>query len=203
MKPSTKAPLPIAIIEDNRFTRDGLSLIFDQEDEFELLGSYDSCEAALNDPRFQRVKLMLLDLRLSGLSGSQAVRSLLTKFPHLWIIICTAYEDDEEVFRSIAAGAIGFISKKSSPAEFLLSVRNVISGGSPMTPNLANQILQKMKKMYPESLTELQLKVLKKIATGESYRKVAASLGISELEVLCTLRTVYNWIHQNFNKQKI
>ena len=203
MRPSTKSPLPIAIIEDNRFIRDGLSLIFAQGDEFELLGSYDSCEAALNDPKFQRVKLILLDLRLSGLSGSQAVRSFLAKFPHLWIIIITAYDDDEEIFRSIAAGAIGFISKKSSPAEFLLSVRNVVSGGSPMTPNLANQILQKIAKMHHGSLTNLQLKVLGKIARGESYRKVAASLGISELAVLCTLRTVYNWIHQNFNKQKI
>ncbi len=208
MTRSTNLPISLAIIEDNRFTRDGLSLLLQREVDFQLLGSYASCEDALADPGFPLAQLVLLDLRLPGLSGRQAVHCLLRQFPHFWIVITTAYEDEKEIFHTIAAGAVGFVSKKTSPAELLAALRNVASGGSPMTPDLARQILQRMEKfplwtnIQTPALTTLQHNILQRLALGESYRTVARSLRVSEEAVFQNLRAVYYWIHHQFNKTK-
>jgi len=111
------------------------------------------------------------------------------------VIICTAYEDDENVFESIEAGAVGFLSKKASPTELIKTLRLVNEGGSPITPNVAVKIVSFFKreenKKSGSVLTETEKKILEKISIGKSYTTVATELSVKEEELLTIVRSVY------------
>lgn len=187
--------IKIAIIEDNRFIRDGLKIVLDAEQDIELIGSYPSCEDAFYYDDIENANLVIMDINLTGISGIEGVKYLKKHFPAIEVIICTAYEDDENVFNAIIAGAVGFLSKKAFPAELIKTLRMVNDGGSPITPNVAAKIFsffQKQElKQGKTALKDIELKVLEKISVGKSYTTVAQELYESEEEILFQVRSIY------------
>ena len=187
----------IALIEDNRFIRSGIEFILSKEPDFKLAGSYQSCEEAFYYDDIGYADIVLMDIKLPGISGIEGVRYLKKHFPEMVIIICTAYEDDENVFNAIAAGAVGFVAKKASPAVLLKTLRNVARGGSPMTPNVARNIISSFEEQTSKQiknrseLTEKEIKVLEKISVGKSYTTVARELSATEEDVLFQIRIIY------------
>lgn len=190
-------PIHAAIIEDNRFIRNGMEIMFEAEPDFELVGSYPSCEDAFYYEEIGRANIVLMDIRLPGISGIEGIKYLKKHFSEMLIIVCTAYEDDENVFQAIAAGAVGFVSKKTPAKELLSTLRNVIKGGSPMTPNVARNIKaaferQKLKLINNGSdLNELENEILEKVSIGKSYSTVASELCETEKEIMYMIRSIY------------
>lgn len=209
MLTDTSKPIPTAIIEDNRFVRNGLSLILQNEQDFELIGSYASCEEAFADDELSRAKVILMDLKLPGMSGIEGVRFFKKQYPGMLIVVCTAYEDDENVFDSISSGAIGFLEKKTPPAELLKILRVVVKGGSPITPGVARKIrsLSNKHMINPTQskikLTGEELDILEKIAIGKSYQTVAKEFTVSELEVLIMVRKIYQKLQMQLAEDRI
>jgi len=195
-------PVMIAIIEDNRFIRKGFEIMLNNEPDFDLVGSYQSCEEAFYYEEISKTNIVLMDIKLPGISGIEGIKYLKKHFPEMLIIVCTAYEDDENVFQAIAAGAVGFISKKASPKELVASLRKVATGGSPMTPNVARNILssfEKPRSYYTQNESELTDKekiILEKISSGKSYVTTANELSLSEEDILLNIRSIYGKLHK-------
>jgi DNA-binding NarL/FixJ family response regulator len=200
MSTNSNNPIKVAIIEDNRFIRDGLKIILDAEQNIELIGSYSSCEDAFYYDDLGNADIIIMDLNLPGISGIEGVKYLKKNLPSIKIIICTAYEDDINVFKAIAAGAVGFLSKKASPSELIKTIKIVNEGGSPITPNVAVKIMSFNKKAEADlSLTENEKKILEKISIGKSYKNTADELELNEEEVLTHIRNVYVKMQKNIN----
>lgn len=195
MSTNSNNPIKVAIIEDNRFIRDGLKLMLDVEQDMELVGSYPSCEDAFYYDDLENADIVIMDINLPGISGIEGVEYLQKHLPTIKIIICTAYEDDENVFNAIAAGAVGFLSKKASPAEVVKTLKLVNQGGSPITPNVAVKIIsffqkQESKRGYIK-LSKIEKEVLNKITLGKSYLTIAHELYKSEEEILFQIRSIF------------
>jgi DNA-binding NarL/FixJ family response regulator len=190
-------PIKVAIIEDNRFIRSGLEIILQAETDFELVGSYQSCEDAFYYNKIGTANIVLMDIKLPGISGIDGIKYLKQHYPSILILVCTAYEDDENVFEAIAAGAVGFVSKKTPAKELLSTLRNAVNGGSPMTPNVARNIkssfqLQKKNQLKNGSdLNEIENDILEKISIGKSYVTVSDELSVEERELFLKIRSIY------------
>ncbi len=208
MNSNPDQPTPVALIENNRFTRNGLILLFENEPDFELVGAYPSCEKAFSDPDLVRAQLIIMDLKLPGMSGIEGVRYLKNRYPGMSIIVCTAYEDNANIFDSISSGAIGFLEKKTPPAELLKILRVVAKGGSPITPGVAQKIRSLSNKLMITpaqskiKLTKKELEILEKIALGKSYQTVANEISTSEMDLLIMIRKVYQKLHAQLSEDK-
>jgi len=200
-------PIKVAIIEDNRFIRDGLKIMLDVEQDLKLVGSYPSCEEAFHYDDIGNADLVIIDINLPGISGIEGVKYLKKYLPLVKVIICTAYEDDENVFDAIAAGAVGFLSKKASPTELIKTLRLVNQGGSPITPNVAVKIISFFQKQELKqdsiALTENEKKILEKISLGKSYTTVAKELIETEEEILIQIRAIYKKMQNKLTKINI
>ncbi len=204
---SADSKIFIAIVEDNKFIRNGWEILFNAEPFFEVIGSFSNCSDAFNSGTLGKADIIILDIKLPGISGIEGAKYLSKHYPRSLILISTAYEDDKNVFDAISSGAIGFIPKKSSPSEFIKSIRLTLNGGSPMTPNVARQIIsrQKLSSLGKEDVTKLftpiQKSVIEKISAGKTYNTVAAELNKSVREIMIEIRKIYSLIHKNLNKK--
>ena len=197
MTTNSDKKIRIAIIEDNRFIRNGWEMLFDGAPEFEVTGSYASCEDAFNKDDINEAEIVLMDLRLPGLSGIEGIKYIKENFPEIEILVCSAYEDDENIFKAITAGAIGFIAKKALPKELLNTVLMAVKGGSPITPNVARKIMGIFRKQTPRivncasNLNDTDLRILNRIVLGKSYATVARELLLTSEEVSNNIRNIY------------
>ena len=189
--------IPIAIIEDNRFIRNGWEMLFDSAPEFEVTGSYASCEDAFSKGDIKNTEIILMDLRLPGISGIEGIKYIKENFPQIEILVCSAYEDDKNIFEAITAGAVGFIAKKALPDELLNTVIMAVHGGSPITPNVARKIVSLFRKQTPSSvncvsnLNDTDIRILNRIVLGKSYATVARELLLTSEEVSNNIRNIY------------
>lgn len=136
MAQTTDKPISIAIVEDNREIRDGLAVLINGSPGFTCVATYGSAEDALAELLDAPPDVVLMDIRLPKMSGIECVLRLREGLPELQIMMLTMYEDDELVFKSLKAGATGYILKKTPPAELLDAIRNLHNGGSPMSSQI-------------------------------------------------------------------
>ena len=197
MSSEKTSAIRIAIIEDNKFIRSGIELILNSEPDFILIGSYQSCEVAFYNEEISESDIVIMDIRLPGMSGIDGISYLKKHSPEILILVYTAFEDDENIIRAISAGAVGFLSKKIPVKELLSTLRNLSTGCSPITPNVARNILSLFQKQAHDQLTkefgltETEEKILEKISSGKSYTTVAAELMLTEKEILINVRSIY------------
>jgi DNA-binding NarL/FixJ family response regulator len=166
--------ISILIIEDNRYMREGWETFINFEDDMEVVGSYDSCEAAFSEKKIEKSTIILMDIGLPGMSGIEGVIHVKKHFPHISVIMATVYDDDDHIFNSLKAGADGYLMKKSTPEELIKAIRDVESGGSPLTPNVAKKVLKSLflPKNDEVKLTEREQQILKELSTGKSYAAI-------------------------------
>ena len=186
----------VALIEDKRMTREGLGAILDRDSDLECVGLYSSLEAGLPGLESRPCDVLLLDIHLPGMSGVEGVRVLKERFPEIRILILTVYEEEDKVFESMCGGASGYLLKKSTPAQIVEAVREARRGNSPLSPEVARQIVERLRaagvrKRRPSSLTDQELNVLKLLAEGHSYHSASQRLGVSINTVRDHVRDVY------------
>ncbi len=190
----------IIIIEDNKFIREGWQAVINQQEDFTVTGAYRSCEEAFEDTgKFGEADLVIMDIGLPGVSGIEGVKFLRRKYPDLTIIMCTVYEDEDKIFDALCAGAVGYLSKKTSPDKLIESLREACSGGSPMSPNVARKVIKSFQKTNEiktpvgviEKLTEREEQILSLMAQGKTYSEIAENLFLSIDGVYYHIRHIY------------
>lgn len=186
----------IALVEDKRLIREGLGAILDRAAGLACVGTYASAEDALRGLEESPADVLLLDIQLPGMSGIEAVRVLCKRFPDTKILMLTVYEDEEKVFEAIRNGACGYLLKKTPPPQIAEAVRQARAGGSPLSPEVARQIVRHFQsEPAPErrdcALTSQERSLVRLLAEGFSYQSAAEQLGVSINTVRDHVRSVY------------
>jgi len=191
--PTNSQPdIRIALVDDDPNVRLGLSKLIDESDGFICVGKYVNCESALEMIVEDDPDVLLLDIELPGMSGSQGVLLLKEKLPQLEVLMLTHHEENDNVFESLSNGASGYLLKNESHDKLLQAIREVRDGGSPMSMNIARMVTQSFqRKPPPEPLSRREQEVLDKLQKGHSYQAIADVLFISKSTVKFHIKNIY------------
>ena len=189
-------PLRVAIVEDQREVREGLAVLINGTPGFHCTGNYRTMEEALRVLEKEPPDVLLTDIGLPLMSGTDGIRILKKLYPDLSILALTVYKDDEDIFDALCAGASGYLLKNTTPARLLECLREVVAGGAPMSPQVAQQVIRLFREISPPlkaeyRLTPQETELLKLMVDGYHYKEAAAKLNITINTVSFHVRNIY------------
>ena len=192
--------IKVAIVDDDEGIRGSLSTLIKRAPGFKLVGEYANGETALKEIPRMLPDVVIMDINLTGMKGYECVRQLKAAHPAVQFLMLTVYEDSDSLFNSLRAGASGYLLKRTASARLLEAIREVFSGGAPMTPQLARRVVQFFSKPAGEStplakLTPAEREFLDQLAKGYAYKEIADRMSISIDTVRSYVRTVYEKLH--------
>jgi DNA-binding NarL/FixJ family response regulator len=197
-----------AIVEDHHKFRECLEFLLNNTPGYRCVGSFRSMEEALEKIKFELPDVALVDIGLPGMSGVEGVRILKERHPGIILLMNTVYDDDERIFDALCAGASGYLLKKTPPARLLESVKEAIAGGAPMSPEVASRVLTIFRDIRPPEradhrLTPHELRLLKLLVEGHSYKTAAAELGVSVKTISFHLQKIYEKLHVHSKSEAV
>ena len=179
--------MKILLCDDQAVIRDGLEMLLNLEKDFQVIGAAQDGAEAVELAAQKQPDLILMDLKMPIMNGSEATRQIRAKFPHIKILVLTTYDDDEWVFDAIRAGASGYLLKDTSRQKIVEAIRGTMDGKSFVDPAIAGKLLNQVasRQTQPASiltdkLTERELDVLRLIAKGINNSEIAIQLHLSE-----------------------
>ncbi len=190
----------ISIVEDNDKLRGTLAKVINRADGFKCVSDYGSAEDALADLPKIKPDVVLMDINLPGMNGVECVRKLKVILPATQVMMLTVYEDTDNIFNALAAGASGYMLKRTPAKELLEAIHEVRRGGSPMTTHIARKVVLSFQKSAAASaktagelseLSDREQQVLDLLAQGLIYKEIAEKLGISYETVHTYIRRIY------------
>ena len=189
-------PITVSIVEDNDQLRATLARVINRAEGFQCLSHYANAEDALKDLPNIRPGVVLMDINLPGMNGVECVRQLKQLLPPTQVMMLTVYEDTENIFNALAAGASGYMLKRTPRDELLDAIREVHRGGSPMTTHIARKVVQSFQKTpamteATENLSPREAEVLDLLSQGLIYKEISDKLGISYETVHTYIRRIY------------
>jgi len=198
----------VAIIEDDRATREGLGMLISGTPGYNCVATFRSVEDALRWSGAEMPDVLLLDIHLPGMLGSEGVGLLHEKFTGIEIIMLTVYAEQDKVFESICNGACGYLLKETPPARLLEAITEAHHGGAPMSPEIARKVITLFQKTgKPEKfdghLTPQEGRLLKLLVEGYSYRGAADQLGISINTIRDHIRSIYDKLHVHSKSEAV
>ncbi len=187
----------VMLIEDQREVREGLAVLINGSPGFSCMASFRTMEEALEAIENRPPNVVLTDIGLPGMSGVEGIRILKERYPNLPVVALTVYDDDEDIFDALCAGACGYLLKNVAPARLLESLKEVVCGGAPMSPEIARRVVNLFREFRtperaPHSLTQQEAELLRLMVEGHSYKTAAADLGISVSTVSFHLQNIYS-----------
>ena len=189
-------PITVSIVEDQDQLRNTLARVINRADGFECVSTCGSAEAALEELPKKNPNVVLMDINLPGMNGVECARKLKQLAPQIQIVMLTVYEDTDNIFNALAAGASGYLLKRTTTPELLESIREVHRGGSPMTAHIARKVVLSFQKPAAspdgtEDLSPREKEVLDCLSQGFLYKEIAEKLGISYETVHTYIRRIY------------
>lgn len=187
--------IAVAIVEDIKEIREGLQLLIDSSNDFMCKEVHETAEDALKDLPISQPDVVLMDINLPGMNGIDCVRQLKHQCPGTQFIMSTVYEDDENIFESLKAGASGYLLKKTEPAKILEAIKEVYAGGSPMSSQIARKVIASFQAKPgiddAGMLTPKEKEILKALSKGLRYKEIAFEMHISIETVRSHVRRIY------------
>lgn len=192
-------PTTVSIVEDNDQLRGTLARVLNRADGFQCVGEHGTAEAGLEEIPKEKPNVVLMDINLPGMNGVECVRKLKPLLPQTHIIMLTVYEDTDNIFNALAAGATGYMLKRTPRDELLAAIQDVLHGGSPMSAHIARKVVQSFQRPAPATspateeaaLSPREKEVLDCLAQGFLYKEIAEKLGISYETVHTYIRRIY------------
>jgi DNA-binding NarL/FixJ family response regulator len=190
----------VSIVEDDESIREGLRAIINGSQGFACVSAHASAEDAMAHLPDVQADVVLMDINLPKMSGIQCVRHLKQRQPSAHVLMLTVYEDGDSIFDSLAAGASGYLLKRTPPAKIIEAIQEVHAGGSPMSSGIARKVVQSFHRMglsqqEGENLTKREEEILALLARGYRYKEIADELFISVETVRSHLHSVYEKLH--------
>ena len=201
----------VIVVEDDSRLRSGLEEIIDSDSACECVGAFGSGEEALEMAPALEPQVAVMDINLPGMDGIECVRQLSEKLPSLQIVMLTVYQDTDNLFRALAAGAHGYLVKPARARDLLAAIRDIHQGGAPMTSALARKVVDAFLKqtppIYPQSvpngpaadgdgeLAPREREVLDLLAQGFSYKEIADKLTVGFATVHTYVLRIYKKLH--------
>ena len=193
--PSRPGPLRVAIVDDDRLIREGLTALIDGTPGYRCTGAFRTMEDALARTWSEVPDVALVDIGLPGMSGIKGLPLLRERYPRVALLVLTVYEDDERIFEALCAGATGYLLKKTPPAKLLESLGEALHG-APMSPEVALRVLKLFREIRPPGtgdydLTAHELRLLKLLVEGHNYQSAATELGVAFSTINFHMQNIY------------
>ena len=193
--------IAVSIVEDDPGVRSSLVKLINSSPGYRCVSQHSSAENALEEIPKLKPDVALMDINLPGLNGVECVRKLKPLLPRTQVIMLTVYQNTDNIFKALAAGATGYMLKQTPPAELLAAIRDVNAGGSPMNSHIARKIVQSFQESSAaprdgsEALSPREAEVLDLLAKGFLYKEIADQMKISYATVHTHIRHVYEKLH--------
>jgi len=201
--------ISVSIIEDDSQARKILCDWIRRADGFRFVSDHASAESAIAGLPEEKPEVVLTDINLPGMNGIECVRKMKPALPEAQFVMLTVYEDADHIFHALAAGATGYLLKQPPRHELLGALKQVHSGGSPMTSNIARKVVQSFQQLAPSSIAQAaelsgrESEVLDLLARGFLYKEIAESLSISLPTVNTYIRRIYEKLHVRSRAQAV
>jgi DNA-binding NarL/FixJ family response regulator len=184
----------VLLADDHGLVRDGLARLLGSVPDIEVVAAAADGRAAIRLAREHRPDVILMDLRMPGMDGSEATRLLLADDPAAQVVILTSFSERDEILTALDAGAIGYLLKDAEPDEVIRGVRAAAHGESPLAPKAAREVLGSRGSGTPPQLSDREREVLQLVTRGLPNKLIARDLGISEKTVKAHLTTIFQRI---------
>jgi DNA-binding NarL/FixJ family response regulator len=191
-------PIKILIFEDNTDLRQGLCQLLMLREEFQVVGNFGDARNAKEIVVKSRPDVILMDIDMPGLNGVEAVRQIREYDMTTQIIMLTVFDDNNHVFDALMAGANGYLLKRNVSDRLILAIQEVLEGGAPMSPSIARLVIDKLHIQKPSNeymLSEREKEILRSLSKGNSFKLIAADLGISFETVRTHIKRIYDKLH--------
>ena len=195
-----KKIISVSIVDDEADLREHIAGYLAAAGNIRCTSAYASAEEALEHLPQDKPDVVLMDINLGGMDGIECVRRLTALAPNAQVVMLTVFEDSDQIFRALAAGASGYLLKRLSPKKLVEAIEEVCNGGSPMSASIARKVVQSFKAAKPRGDTSAELSqrersVLNGLAEGLAYKQIADQLGVSIHTVRNYIRRIYEKLH--------
>lgn len=193
-------PLRVSLVEDDPGTRESVAAVLRGSAQISFVCAYPSAEDALWGLRRDPPEVALVDINLPGMSGIECVGQMKAELPRVEFLMLTTYEDSDLIFKSLRAGASGYLLKRASSSELIEAIGQVRAGGSPMSMPIARKVVSHFQTIRQpggemEKLTPREHEILSLLAKGYYYKEIAETLGVTISTVRAHLHAVYGKLH--------
>ncbi len=208
LSPASTAPIAVMIVEDDDSTRESLARWIQKADGVACTERFPDAESAAVPLLESKPDVALIDINLPGLSGIEFVRELKPRVPETQFVMFTVYEDSTHIFDALAAGATGYLLKRTTPEALIAALRDAHAGGSPMTSNIARKVVQSLHQVTPKPKSSLKLskresEVLVLLAQGHLYKEIADTMGVALPTINSFIRRIYEKLHVHSRAQAV
>jgi DNA-binding NarL/FixJ family response regulator len=192
--------ITISIVDDEAGLRLSMATFINGAPGFKCVSAYASAEEALRKLPGDQPDVVLMDINMAGMNGIECVSRLKADNPEMQIVMLTVYDDAEQIFKALSAGASGYMLKRATPSNLLEAIRDVDEGGSPMSATIARKVVASFQKHAGAGarfgdLSAREQMVLECLARGSPYKQIAAELEITVPTVRSYLRRIYEKLH--------
>jgi DNA-binding NarL/FixJ family response regulator len=204
----TGTAIKVGIVEDQPKIREGLRYLIDGTEGYRCVGCFGSMEEALARIAREVPDVLLLDIGLPGMSGIDGLPRIKEKYPGLAVLMLTVYSEDRRIFDALCAGACGYLLKNTPPARLLESLNEALSGGAPMSPDVARRVVALFREIrVPDraghKLTPHEIRILTLLVEGHNCKTAADELGVSVNTIRFHMRSIYEKLQVHSKSQAV
>ncbi len=196
------------LYEDNPQLREGLTMLIDGSEGYQVLASFKNCNNVLSEVEAFKPDVILMDIDMPGVNGIEGLKLIRQHNHEVKVLMLTVFDDNKNVFEALKSGANGYVLKKTPPAKLLEYILEAASGGAPMTSSIATQVL----KMFSEvqvpqgedyNLSDREKEVLQHLVNGYSYKMIASDMFIAIDTVRSHIKKIYEKLHVNSKSEAV
>lgn len=198
----------VLIYEDNPQLREGLTMLIDGSDGFNVVASYKNCNNIIPELEAWMPDVILMDIDMPGVNGIEGLKKVREQNQDVKVLMLTVFDDNKNVFEALKNGANGYLLKKTPPAKLLEYIGDVASGGAPMTSSIATQVLKMFSEMPQQTNNEYNLsdrekQVLQLLVNGYSYKMIANDMFIAIDTVRSHIKKIYEKLQVNSKSEAV
>jgi len=198
----------VLIYEDNPQLREGLTMLIDGSEGFNVVAAYKNCNNILDEMEAWTPDVVLMDIDMPGINGIEGLKKVRQINQEVKVLMLTVFDDNKSVFEALKSGANGYLLKKTPPAKLLEYIEDVASGGAPMTSSIATQVLKMFSELPQQTnaeynLSEREKQVLNLLVNGYSYKMIAAEMFIAIDTVRSHIKKIYEKLQVNSKSEAV